>query len=67
MRLYVETQQGFLHKIDCKPNETIVSLKAKIHQDCGPDPDEQTLILETPNSMMAKHCRTTTSKPKIHF
>ncbi len=45
MRLYVETQQGFLHKIDCKPNETIVSLKAKIYEDCGPEPDEQTLIL----------------------
>ncbi len=44
MRIRVENQQGYQHKIDCEPNETIVSVKAKIQEDGGPKPDEQTLI-----------------------
>jgi hypothetical protein len=46
MRLYIETESEYTHKIDCELSDTIAVLKKKIQEDCGPQFEEQTLIFK---------------------
>jgi hypothetical protein len=44
MRINATIRAGYIYKLDCEISDTIESVKAKIHEDGGPEPDEQTLI-----------------------
>jgi len=44
MRIYAKIRESYIYKLDCEISDTIESVKAKIHEDGGPEPDEQTLI-----------------------
>ncbi len=46
MRLYIETESAFTHQIDCELSDTIAVIKKKIHEDCGGQYEEQTLIFK---------------------
>ncbi len=46
MRLKIEAGSDYTHKIDCELSDTIAVLKKKIHKDCGPQYEEQTLIFK---------------------
>ena len=46
MKLYVETYDHHIHKINCELDDTIESIKAKVAEDFGPKQHEHTLIFK---------------------